>query len=97
VSPSAVRSQIVNAAIDREDHAGELEAVAALLDRDGYREQAGRARARAETLRATAVELRKIAGPSGLCVHGHGPSHCRSGRRSPSRRNLLPSSAPSVT
>ncbi len=77
---SAVRSQIVDAAADREDHAGELEAVAALLDRDGYREQAGRARARAETLRANAIELRKIAGPAGLCVHGHGASRCRAAR-----------------
>jgi hypothetical protein len=73
VSLATVRSQISNAAADREDHAGELEAVAALLDMDGYREHAARARARAETLRANAAELRKIAGPGGLCMKGHGP------------------------
>jgi hypothetical protein len=77
VSLSAVRSQIIDAADGRAGHADRLEAVASLLDKDGYPEHAGRARARAETLRANAAELRKIAGPAGLCMYGHAAGTAR--------------------
>lgn len=71
MSLSALRTELLGAAAAAERHAGLLAAVGTALDAGGYGGHAGRARARAATLRESAGTLRRLAGPVPLCTNMH--------------------------